>query len=55
MRGKDFFGYVSFVKNVDKVFLVLKKGIKFIFIYKKKIGLYFCFIKNRDFCGKRNV
>lgn len=55
MRGKDFLGHVSFVKNADKVFLVPKKGIKFISTHKKKIGLHPCFIKNRDFCGKRNA
>lgn len=35
-RGKDFLGHVSFAKKADKVFLVPKKGIKFISTHKKK-------------------
>lgn len=55
-RGKDFLGHVSFAKKADKVFLVPKKGIKFISTHKKKkIGFHPCFIKNRDFCGRRNA
>lgn len=33
VRGKDFLGHVSFVKSADKVFLVPKKGIKFIYTH----------------------
>lgn len=53
-RGKDFFGHVSFVKNANKLFLVPKKASSS-FPPTKKIGFHPCFIKNRDFFGRRNA
>lgn len=41
VRGKDFLGHVSFAKSADKIFLVPKKGIKFIYTHKKKKKLDF--------------